>query len=196
MNRGTPLRPLPVGFFSRDPLTCARELIGAAFVWNGVGGIIVETEAYAAEGDEACHTFSRPSSREFVRLHPPGTAYVYLNYGMYWLANALVKGGSADGFVLFRALQPVWGINLMRQRRGREKETDLCSGPGKLTLAIGLDGSFHGQSLSPLLGDPPAKANVVVSPRVGISKAKDFPWRFTLQNSDHVSVKPKDDLPK
>src|SRR5688500_4492842 len=111
------------GFFQRDPITCARELIGCELVWNDCSGIIVETEAYAALGDEACHTFARPSARAFVAHHKPGAAYVYFNYGMYWLFNVLVKGGTEDGFVLIRALEPVRGIDLMQQRRfpGRPK---------------------------------------------------------------------------
>ena len=90
-------------FFQRDPLTCAQELIGCELVWNSCAGLIVETEAYAAVGDEAAHTFTRPSARAFVADHQAGAAYVYFNYGMYWLFNVLVKGGAADGFVLIRA---------------------------------------------------------------------------------------------
>ena len=140
-------------FFQRDPLTCARELIGCELVWNDCAGIIVETEAYFALGDEACHTFARPSARAFVEKHDAGAAYVYFNYGMYWLLNVLVKGGSADGFVLFRAIEPVRGIEMMTQRRVSNlkseiknlKSTALCSGPGKLTIALGVDGADHGR---------------------------------------------------
>src|SRR5580692_2605785 len=95
-------------FFERDPLTCAAALIGCELVWDGCSGIIVETEAYATKGDEASHTFTRKGSREFVATHRPGAAYVYLNYGIHWLLNVLVKGAdSAEGFVLIRALEPV-----------------------------------------------------------------------------------------
>src|SRR3989442_1494671 len=100
---------LPRAFFQQDPLTCARELIGCELVWNECAGIVVETEAYAALDDEACHTFMRPSAREFVARHEPGAAYVYLNYGMHWLLNVLVKNGAQEGFVLFRALHPTRG---------------------------------------------------------------------------------------
>ena len=86
--------PVDRGFFMRDPLNCARMLVGCELLWRGCGGIIVETEAYSVRDDEACHTFSRPSSRHFVEIHPPGTAYVYLNYGVHWLLNFLVKGGA------------------------------------------------------------------------------------------------------
>jgi len=134
-------------FFQRDPLTCARELIGCELVWNGCSGILVETEAYTALNDEACHTFHRPSARRFIEEHPPGAAYVYLNYGMYWLLNVLVKGGREDGFVLFRALEPRAGIGVMQARRALTKLTQLCSGPGKLTRALAITGADHGRDL-------------------------------------------------
>jgi DNA-3-methyladenine glycosylase len=129
---------LPRTFFQRDPVTCARELIGCQLVWNSCAGIVVETEAYTATGDEASHTFVRPSARAFVAKHEAGAAYVYFNYGMYWLFNVLVKGGTGDGFVLIRALQPTRGLPAMRQRRfpklaaaAKPKPPDsLCSGPG------------------------------------------------------------------
>jgi DNA-3-methyladenine glycosylase len=135
-------------FFQRDPVTCARELIGCELVWKNCAGIIVETEAYAALNDEACHTFARPSARAFVEKHPSGTAYVYFNYGMYWLLNVLVKGGAEDGFVLFRAIEPTRGLDAMHRRRVANRKTEnpqlkptaLCSGPGKLAMALGVDG--------------------------------------------------------
>ena len=138
-------------FFQRDPVTCARELIGCELVWKGCAGIIVETEAYAAVNDEACHTFARPSARAFVEKHDAGAAYVYFNYGMYWLLNVLVKGGSEDGFVLFRAIEPVRGVAAMTRRRLAHRRTKLahprmlCSGPGKLARALGVDGRDHGR---------------------------------------------------
>ena len=133
---------------------CSSELIGCELTWKSCAGIVVETEAYTAVGDEASHTFSRPSTRAFIAEHDAGTAYVYFNYGMYWLFNVLVKGGTMDGFVLIRALQPVRGIPLMRRRRfpggaalkPSPVET-LCSGPGKLTIALGITGKNHGNDL-------------------------------------------------
>lgn len=184
-------RRLEAGFFQRDPVTCARELIGAEFVWDGCRGRIVETEAYAAEGDAACHTFSRPSAREFVSQHDAGTAYVYLNYGMHWLFNVLVKGRGSEGFVLLRALEPLGGKDLMSLRRKRRPETDWCAGPAKLTVAMGIDGRHHGQTF--LEDDHRAilwaesRADVVASPRIGISKATDLAWRFTENGSRFVS---------
>ena len=176
----------------RDPLTCARMLVGCELLWKGCGGFIVETEAYSVRNDEACHTFSRPSSRRFVADHPPGTAYVYLNYGVRWLLNFLVKGGAEDGFVLIRALAPTRGIPRMRRRRNTDDPTRLCSGPGKLTQALGIDGSSHG--LDFLRGNAlkilasTALHPVVETPRIGISKATHLPWRFVLKNNPHVSA--------
>ena len=183
-------------FFQRDPLTCARELIGCELVWNECAGIIVETEAYCALGDEACHTFARPSARAFVEKHEAGAAYVYFNYGMYWLLNALVKGGGEDGFVLIRAIEPVRGIELMKQRRRSDlKSTALCSGPGKLTIALGVGGADHGRDLCKEKGvgfRAPAQPVVVESDgRIGISKAAHLPWRFLLRGSAFVSAKTK-----
>jgi DNA-3-methyladenine glycosylase len=184
--------PLARDFFMRDPVVCARDLVGCELVWRGCGGVVVETEAYAAEGDEACHTFTRPSSREFVRVSPPGALYVYLNYGVHWLLNFLVKGGGGDGFVLVRALEPTRGVEAMGQRRGVDKFAALCSGPGKLTSALGIDGSLHGgdpfvdttfQILAPRVRPPLATCR-----RVGISRSAELPWRFLLEGSGCVSV--------
>ncbi len=185
-------RPICREFFQRDPLTCARELVGCELVWNGAGGVIVETEAYSVRNDEACHTFSRPSSRGFVTEKPPGTAYVYLNYGMYWLLNFLVKGGPVDGFVLIRALEPTRGIEEMRQRRGMNELKNLCSGPGKLTRALAIDGTFHGQDFfavdGPVLLSPTAPPEILAGPRIGITRAADLPWRFVAAGSPFLSA--------
>src|SRR5579884_4467702 len=110
-------------FFQRDPVTCARELIGAELVWGECSGIVVETEAYAALNDEAAHTFTRPSARSFIERNQAGAAYVYWNYGMHWMLNVLVKG-EANGFVLIRALEPRRGVELMKKDR---KSTRLNS---------------------------------------------------------------------
>lgn len=186
-----------VDFFQRDVVTVARDLVGVELVWRGCSGIIVETEAYAVEGDDACHTASRPSAREFVQSKPPGAAYVYFNYGMYWLFNLLVKGGDRDGLILIRALEPVKGIAEMQSRRSKEKLHDLCSGPGKLAMALGITGEDHG---SPLAGKGrpsgvglrlPAHGRaheVAEDIRVGISKAVGHPWRFLALHHPHVSV--------
>ena len=186
-------------FFQRDPVTCARELIGCELVWKGCAGIVVETEAYAAINDEACHTFARPSARTFVEKQHAGAAYVYFNYGMYWLLNVLVKGGSEDGFVLFRAIEPVRGVAAMTRRRLAHRQTKLahprmlCSGPGKLALALGVDGRDHGRDFcaGKTIGFRPAPKPVAVveDVRIGISKAAHLPWRFLLRDSAFVSVR-------
>ena len=188
-------------FFRRDPLTCARELIGCELVWNSAAGLIVEVEAYLEEGDEASHTFSRPSARKFIADHDPGAAYVYMNYGMHWLLNVLVKG-ETNGFVLFRALEPTRGLREMEQRRlARAKSPlvfslhGLCSGPGKLTQALDVDGRDHGRDLCAGgdVGFLPARSapSVETDVRIGISKAAHFPWRFLARGSPFVSVRPR-----
>src|SRR6266550_1260210 len=115
-------------FFRRDPLSCARELIGAELGWGECAGIIVEVEAYAALNDEAAHTFTRPTARAFIERNKPGAAYVYFNYGVHWMLNVLVKG-EENGFVLIRALEPRRGIERMKKRRGLSDMKSLCSGP-------------------------------------------------------------------
>lgn len=184
-------------FFQQDPRDAAVRLIGAELLWHGAAGRIVEVEAYETTGDEASHTFFRPTTRGFVAKYPPGTAYVYLNYGMHWLFNVLVKGPSAEGFVLVRALEPTLGIEEMRLRRGRERSRDLCSGPGKLTQALGITGEAHGTDLCDDIGRGlrlPAERilpeRILVDVRIGITKAADFPWRYLLAGSDCLSVRP------
>lgn len=185
-------------FFTRDPVTCARDLIGCTLGFGETSGIVVETEAYAAEDDPACHTWVRPSAREFVARNPAGTAYVYLNYGMHWLFNLLVKGsgpGGRDGFVLVRALEPAGGIPLMNARRGGgvTKPSALCNGPAKLTKALGIDGRHHGADPFSdegwVLGGPEGTVATTTSVRIGISRGREFPWRFLLKDSPCVSVK-------
>jgi DNA-3-methyladenine glycosylase len=184
---------LPTAFFQLDPLRCAELLIGAELVWGKCGGIIVETEAYLVEGDEACHTFMRPSTREFVRRNGPGTAYIYFNYGVHWMLNVLLKGGPRDGLILIRAIEPRRGLALMRKRRGLEEVRRLCSGPGKLTQALAIGKQHHEIDLCSdpahcFRARPDEPVEVVADPRIGISRAKDFPWRFTLRGSEFVSV--------
>jgi len=183
---------LTADFFRCDPVTCARGLVGCEFVWNGVGGVIVETEAYSVLNDEACHTFFRPSARHFVQSNPPGSAYVYLNYGMHWLLNFLVRGGREDGFVLIRALEPTQGVTTMMQRRNMTTLKNLCSGPGKLTRALGIDGSVHGRNLLADAGAsfqwPATNQKVHDCVRVGITRSAELPWRFVLAGNSFLSV--------
>jgi DNA-3-methyladenine glycosylase len=191
-------------FFEREPLICARELIGCELLWHGAAGRIVEVEAYAEEGDEACHTFHRPSARKFIAKHEPGAAYVYMNYGVHWLLNVLVKGDT-NGFVLIRALEPTRGVREMEQRRlARAKSAlvfslhALCSGPGKLTQALDVDGRDHGRDLCAGGGigfvAPASPAAVETDVRIGISKAAHLRWRFLERGSEFVSVRPRKNI--
>lgn len=182
-------------FFHRDPQQCAEELIGCVFRWGSGAGRVVETEAYAGRGDEACHTFFRPSAREFVERNSAGTAYVYLNYGMYWLTNVLCSNPETGnhGFVLLRALEPVAGLAAMKRRRNKSNLTDLCSGPGKLSMALGIGKDDHGKSLVTVKSrgfyrDESTAPVVLADRRIGISAAKELEWRFLEKGNAHVSV--------
>lgn len=175
------MKRLSKAYFRQDPLTCAAGLIGCHLEWHGCVARVVETEAYDAEDDPACHTWSRPAAREFVRVHEAGTAYVYLNYGMHWLFNILVKGGRRSGFVLLRAVEPVAGIDAMRDRRPGVRDVLLGAGPGRLTRALGIDGAAHGLAFltRPATGLRQGLVDrIVTGPRIGISRATEFPWRF------------------
>ena len=135
---------------------------------------------------------SRVNVREFIQRNQPGAAYVYFNYGVHWMLNLLVKGGERAGLILIRALEPRRGVSLMKKRRGLDDIRRLCSGPGKLTQALDITDRHHQKSicastrhyLLPRLNDD---VRVVADPRVGISRSKDFPWRFTLAGSEFVS---------
>ncbi len=171
-------------FFERGPTTCVRELIGCEFFWKGNRGTIVETEAYAAVGDEACHTWFRPKTRKFVADHAAGAAYIYQCYGVHWLFNVLVKGGEVDGFVLLRALEC-------------EGHPKLGAGPGRLTRLFGIDGEGNGSSFLDHEETGILRGNeermIVAGPRIGISRAKVLPWRFGAADSAALSVKFKSD---
>jgi len=181
-------------FFQGDFLEVARQLIGTTLSWDGCGGTVIETEAYGIDDDPACHTSFRPSSRRFFDEHPAGTCYVYLNYGVYWLLNVLVKGGPGpDGIILLRALEPTIGLPVMRSRRGHRSDRELCSGPGKLGVALGLSGRDHGSSCvctadRRFLACGPAAPRVATDLRVGISRGTELPWRFLAAGHPGVSV--------
>ena len=162
-------------FFEQDPVASAKNLVGKRLVHGRCSGIIVETEAYAAENDEAAHTFNRPSARKFITNHEAGSAYVYLNYGMYWLANVLIKGNQGHGFVLIRAIRPEKGITTMQKRRATKDVKNLCSGPGKLTIALNINGDHHGQSFTKKnskfwFEDTNEKIRVIFDRRIGIRR--------------------------
>ncbi len=185
---------LDTAFFQTDTIRCARNLIGTQLVWGKCAGTIVETEAYLAENDEASHTFSRPSTRSFIERNKPGTCYIYFNYGVHWMLNVLVKGGPRDGLILIRALEPTRGLYFMKARRGVEDIRRLCSGPGKLTQALDINARHHEIDLCRdprhhfLARTAVKKIAVSADSRIGISRSKEFHWRFTLRDSSFVSV--------
>ena len=175
--------------FSAPAHEVARALIGATLLVDGVGGRIVETEAYDRE-DPASHSFSGPTPRNEVMFGPPGRAYVYRSYGIHWCLNFVCREAGHGAGVLIRAIEPGHGIDLMRARRGLNDLRLLCSGPGKLGQALGITHALNGLRLDrkpfrvvPATGEPP----VAVGPRIGISKAIDLPWRFGLQGSAFLS---------
>ena len=182
---------LGVAFFSRSVHAVARELVGCRLFYAGCGGTIVETESYERD-DPACHAYAGLTKRTEPLFGPPGRAYVYLSYGIHSLLNAVAEPEGQAAAVLIRALEPTEDLEAMRKRRGERPDTDLCSGPGKLTdaLGIGLDANRADLTADPFLLLPPEPGRdgeVVTGPRVGITKAVERPWRFSLAGSPFVS---------
>ncbi|HEX3608820.1 MAG TPA: DNA-3-methyladenine glycosylase [Solirubrobacterales bacterium] len=178
-------------FFDRSVHLVARELIGCRLFHAGVGGVIVETESYERD-DPACHAYIGLTERTEVLFGPPGRAYVYLSYGIHALLNAVAEPAGEAAAVLIRALEPTAGVEAMRARRGERPDRDLCSGPGKLSEALGIDLGANGADLGcdPFLILPPDggwSAEVLTGPRVGISKAVERPWRFCAAGNQYVS---------
>lgn len=183
--------PLGADFFAGSVHTVARELIGCRFFYAGCGGTIVETESYERD-DPACHAYVGLTKRTEVLFGPPGRAYVYLSYGIHSLLNFVCEPEDEAAAVLIRALEPTQGLGRMRTRRGKRPDADLCSGPGKLTeaLGIGLDANNADLGAAPFQLLPPERGwsgEVVTSPRIGITKAMERPWRFSLAGSEFVS---------
>jgi DNA-3-methyladenine glycosylase len=182
-------KPLKRSFFDRSVHEVAPDLIGATFLVDGVGGIIVEVEAYH-HTDPAAHSFRGPTVRNKVMFGPAGFSYVYRSYGIHWCVNFVCEEEGSASAVLIRALQPTHGISAMRRRRGLHDESALCSGPGKLCEALGITIK---QSELPLDKPPIAlyarteKVDVVTDIRIGITKAVDLPWRYGLKGSKFVS---------
>ena len=175
-------------FFERPVLDVARDLIGSTLLFDGVGGIIVETEAYSPD-DAASHSFKGPTKRNSSMFGAAGHAYVYRSYGMHWCLNAVCLPGSA---VLIRALEPTTGLSLMRAKRGMEGNRLLCSGPGRLCQALAIHGLHDGLALTqmPFQILPRQSApSLQIGKRIGISKAMDEPWRFGLSGSKFLSKK-------
>ena len=166
----------------------AQALIGATLLVDGVGGLIVEAEAYDRH-DPASHSHRGPTPRNAAMFGPPGHAYVYRSYGMHWCLN-LVCGPEPGAAVLVRALHPLHGLHIMQARRGRLAERLLCAGPGRLCQALGVTAALDGLPLD----QPPfrllprtAPCGVITGPRIGITQGRDTPWRFGLQGSRHLS---------
>jgi DNA-3-methyladenine glycosylase len=179
-------------FYNRPVLEVAHNLIGCVVHHDGCAGVIVECEAYH-DSEPACHAFVGLTPRTATLFGPPGRAYVYRSYGVHALLNAVCEPEGVGAAVLIRALEPVDGIELMRERRGLERLEDLCSGPGKLTqaLAIGLELNGTDLAAGPIVfaGKPRAWRNVPVSidRRIGITKAAELPWRFSATGNRFVS---------
>ena len=167
----------------------APELIGATLLVDGVGGVIVEVEAYDSD-DPASHGFRGRTARNAAMFGPPGHAYVYRSYGVHWCLNVVTDGEGTAAAVLLRALEPTHGLETMRARRRAEDPRLLCSGPGRLCQALGVTGAHDGL---PLDGPPfelharPHPVAVVAGPRVGISRAAHLPWRYVLEGSPFLS---------
>ena len=190
---------LPVAFFRRPAEIVAADLVGITVV-SSVGGVvtegrIVETEAYLGYDDPASHGYlHRRNARNAALFGPAGSWYVYLSYGMHWCANLVCQRSGLANAVLLRALEPVAGLEIMRRRRGAVPDRELCSGPGKLCQALGisreLDGERMGGSLV-IVRRPTVsgESRVAVSPRIGITKAADWPLRFHLSGSPWISRK-------
>lgn len=206
------LVPLPASFFDRPTLEVARDLLGRWLVHEHPSGVrlvgrIVETEAYRQD-DPAFHGWRlvdpatgrvRPEGRAYDLFAPPGTAYVYLNYGMYWLLNVVTEPEGVGGAVLIRAVEPIAGLDFLRARRPKARRPcELTGGPGRLTVAFDIDGRYHRKPLTapPLYfapGKPVSDAEVATSPRIGLSRGTDRLWRFFVRANPYVSPRPQEE---
>jgi DNA-3-methyladenine glycosylase len=181
--------PMKAKDFAGDSHGLARLLIGATLLVDGVGGRIVETEAYDRD-DAASHSFSGPTPRNAAMFGPPGRAYVYRSYGIHWCLNFVCREKGHGAGVLIRAIEPLQGIELMRERRGLQDVRLLCSGPGRVGQALGITHELNGARLDQppfeVLAAPEAQ-EIVAGPRIGISRAMDVHWRFGLAGSRFLS---------
>ncbi len=182
-------RALKRSFFARSVHEVAPDLIGTTLLVDGVGGIIIEVEAYH-HTEAAAHSYRGPTQRNQVMFGPPGFVYVYRSYGIHWCVNFVCEKAGSASAVLIRALQPTHGLAAMRRRRGLDDERLLCSGPGKLTQALGIT---HKHNALPLDAPPFAlharlhTPDIVAGLRIGITKAVDLPWRYGMRGSKFLS---------
>jgi DNA-3-methyladenine glycosylase len=183
---------LPAAFFDRPVVEVARDLVGCAVSHAAAAGVIVETEAYH-ESEPACHAFAGLTPRTRTLFGPPGRAYVYRSYGIHALLNAVTEDEGTGAAALIRALEPLTGVEAMYRRRRVERVEELCSGPGKLTQALGIELHHDATDLAtgpvrfhppPPDREPPA---ITIGPRIGITKAADLPWRFAAKDNRNVS---------
>jgi DNA-3-methyladenine glycosylase len=179
-------------FYDRPVLEVARALIGCVVRHGACAGVIVETEAYH-DSEPACHAFAGLTPRTATLFGPPGRAYVYRSYGIHFLLNAVAEPEGVGAAALIRGLEPLEGIDLMCERRGLERLSELCSGPGKLTQALGIGLERNGGNLErgPVTIEPPPATwrmpAISASPRIGITRAVDLPWRFCVRGHPCVS---------
>ena len=182
-------KPLKRAFFDRSVHKVAPDLIGATFLVGGVGGVIVEVEAYH-HTDPAAHSYRGPTPRNRVMFGPAGFSYVYRSYGIHWCANFVCEGEGSASAVLIRALEPLKGLASMRRRRGLASERLLCSGPGRLCQALGVTVAHNGLPLDHAPFELIARARkpeIAVGVRIGITKAAELPWRYGLMGSRFLS---------
>ena len=176
-------------FFARSVHEVAPDLIGTTFVVGGIGGLIVEVEAYH-HTEPAAHSYRGPTARSAVMFGPPGHAYVYRSYGVHWCVNFVCEMEDSASAVLIRALMPTQGIAIMRRRRGVSDERQLCAGPGRLCEALAITDAHNGAPLDKApfaLFARIAAPEIVSGPRIGISKAVDLPWRYGWAGSRFLS---------
>jgi DNA-3-methyladenine glycosylase len=183
------MRSLPREFFERSVHEVAPELVGATLLVEGVGGVIVEVEAYDHE-DPAAHGYRGQTPRNASMFGAPGRAYVYRSYGIHWCLNLVCEPEGIASAVLLRALEPTRGLEAMSRRRGRDDARQLCAGPGRLCQALGVTRDYDGLALD----EPPfelrprsGEVELVAGPRIGITRAADLPWRYALAGSRYLS---------
>jgi DNA-3-methyladenine glycosylase len=180
---------IPAGLLEADSITVAQAAIGMTLLVDGVGGVIVETEAYHQE-DPASHSYAGPTPRNAAMFGPPGRVYVYRSYGIHWCLNLVCEREGTGAAILIRAIEPTEGLALMAERRGTLDPRLFCSGPGKLCQALAVTRAHDGLALDQApfeLRARQAEPRLVAGPRIGISRATDRPWRFGLAGSKFLS---------